>query len=93
MTMHGEIQHAVVTGGGGGIGAAIVTVLVQSGIKVSLLGRTLESLDRVLDRLGRPITARGVACNVANTIFVPLKELRHATHVVGSPGGPTCFRS
>ena len=65
MTMHREIQHAVVTGAGGGIGAAIVSILVQSGIKVSLFGRTLESLDRVLDHLGQPVTAQGVICDVA----------------------------
>ena len=65
MTMHGDIQHAVVTGAGGGIGTAIVSVLVQSGIKVSLLGRKIESLNTVLDGLGRPITAQAVICDVA----------------------------
>ena len=65
MTMHGDIQHAVVTGAGGGIGTAIVSVLVQSGIKVSLLGRKIESLNTVLDGLGRPTTAQAVICDVA----------------------------
>jgi NAD(P)-dependent dehydrogenase (short-subunit alcohol dehydrogenase family) len=65
MTMHGDIQHAIVTGAGGGIGTAIVSVLVQSGIKVSLLGRKIESLNTVLDGLGRPTTAQAVICDVA----------------------------
>lgn len=37
-------KHAVVTGGGTGIGAAIAHVLAGQGAKVTLMGRTLERL-------------------------------------------------
>src|SRR5262245_22096284 len=36
-------EHAVVTGASRGIGAAIARVLAQAGIRVSMLGRSLES--------------------------------------------------
>lgn len=46
------MRHALVTGAGSGIGAAIATALAQSGYRVSLLGRRLEALEN---------TARSVA--------------------------------
>ncbi len=42
MTIEGK--HAVVTGGGTGIGASIAATLVDSGAKVTIMGRTEESL-------------------------------------------------
>jgi len=63
--MHGDIQHALVTGAGGGIGAAIVAALVAADIKVSLMGRRRESLDKVLDDIDRPQTSQAVTCDVA----------------------------
>jgi NAD(P)-dependent dehydrogenase (short-subunit alcohol dehydrogenase family) len=65
MTMHRDIQHAVVTGAGGGIGSAIVAALVGADVKVSLLGRKLESLDKVLDDINRPQTSQAVTCDVS----------------------------
>ena len=44
MTLQG--QHALVTGGGRGIGAAISRALVQAGAKVTITGRSRESLER-----------------------------------------------
>lgn len=44
-------QHAVVTGGGTGIGAAIAQALAQEGAAVSLVGRRLEPLKETADRL------------------------------------------
>src|SRR5476651_2575921 len=38
-------RHALVTGGGRGIGASIVRTLVSHGAKVSLLGRTAATLE------------------------------------------------
>jgi NAD(P)-dependent dehydrogenase (short-subunit alcohol dehydrogenase family) len=65
MTIHRDIQHAVVTGAGGGIGSAIVAALVGAGVKVSLLGRKLESLDKVLDDIDSPQTSQAVTCDVS----------------------------
>jgi NAD(P)-dependent dehydrogenase (short-subunit alcohol dehydrogenase family) len=42
-------RHAVVTGAGRGIGAAIAQALVSAGAQVSLLGRTLSSLEQTAD--------------------------------------------
>jgi len=39
--------HALVTGGGSGIGAAIAKTLVDAGMRVTLLGRTLAPLQRL----------------------------------------------
>ena len=38
-------KHALVTGGGGGIGAAIACALVQAGARVTLVGRDAAKLD------------------------------------------------
>ena len=44
-------EHAVVTGAGRGIGAAIARALASQGAKVSLLGRNREQLDRIAAEL------------------------------------------
>lgn len=42
--------HAVVTGGGSGIGLAIATALSQAGADVSIMGRRQEALDRAVEQ-------------------------------------------
>jgi len=50
-------QHAVVTGGGRGIGAAIALALVRNGANVTLLGRTASTLrDQVGRLVMRPLS-------------------------------------
>jgi 3-hydroxybutyrate dehydrogenase len=47
-----EGRHALITGGGTGIGAAAAAHLHSAGAKVSLLGRRLEPLQQTAERLG-----------------------------------------
>ena len=56
-------RHALVTGGGRGIGASIVRSLAAQGAKVSMLGRTaatLETLAAELRQGGAQIVMFGV---------------------------------
>jgi NAD(P)-dependent dehydrogenase (short-subunit alcohol dehydrogenase family) len=52
MTSGLEGRHAVVTGAGRGIGAAIAGMLASRGARVSLLGRNRDSLERVCAEVG-----------------------------------------
>ncbi len=45
-------KHALVTGAGRGIGAAIATRLAQEGAQVTLLGRTADALNTLAQQLG-----------------------------------------
>src|ERR1043165_2109584 len=47
-----EGRHALITGGGTGIGAAAAAHLHAAGAKVSLLGRRLEPLQQAAERFG-----------------------------------------
>lgn len=44
-------RHALVTGGGRGIGASIVRALITQGARVSMLGRTAATLERLAQEL------------------------------------------
>jgi len=61
-------RHAVVTGGGRGIGAAVAQRLVAHGAQVSLLGRDLTTLERTAAALGNDTLA--VAADVADEASV-----------------------
>jgi NAD(P)-dependent dehydrogenase (short-subunit alcohol dehydrogenase family) len=52
MTSGLEGRHAVVTGAGRGIGAAIARMLAARGAKISLLGRNRDTLEEVCAKLG-----------------------------------------
>jgi NAD(P)-dependent dehydrogenase (short-subunit alcohol dehydrogenase family) len=45
-------KHALITGGGTGIGAATARALAAAGAKLSLLGRRVEALQQVADAIG-----------------------------------------
>ena len=47
-----EGRHALITGGGTGIGAAAAELLSAAGAKVSLLGRRVEPLQEVAEQVG-----------------------------------------
>jgi 3-hydroxybutyrate dehydrogenase len=49
-------RHALVTGAGSGIGAAIATALVEAGARVTLAGRRTEPLEALAEQLGRDRT-------------------------------------
>lgn len=63
-----EGRHAIVTGGGRGIGAAIATELARLGARLTLMGRDLAALRRhgktLADELGAEVTAQ--ECDVAD---------------------------
>jgi NAD(P)-dependent dehydrogenase (short-subunit alcohol dehydrogenase family) len=58
--------HAVVTGGGTGIGAAVARLLAAEGAKLTLVGRRREPLDAVAESLGGACVATAdVTCREA----------------------------
>ena len=57
-----EGRHALITGGGTGIGAAAATHLNAAGAKVSLLGRRIEPLEALAESLG----GTAVKCDVTD---------------------------
>src|SRR5215211_8423490 len=57
-----EGRHALITGGGTGIGAAAAELLGAAGAKVSLLGRRVEPLQEVASRVG----AAALRCDVTD---------------------------
>jgi NAD(P)-dependent dehydrogenase (short-subunit alcohol dehydrogenase family) len=63
MTRPLDGQHAVVTGGGRGIGAAIASALAAEGAKLTLLGRNQAQLQ---DKAAMLTMAQAIRCDVAN---------------------------
>ena len=59
-----ETRHAIVTGGGRGIGAAIATRLSAMGARITLMGRDEEVLAKHATTLGEG--ARSIACDVSD---------------------------
>jgi NAD(P)-dependent dehydrogenase (short-subunit alcohol dehydrogenase family) len=72
--MSGWLQgrHVVVTGGGGGLGAAIATALAADGADVTLMGRTLATLEKQVRALQRSSTRRAsaIACDISDAASV-----------------------
>jgi NAD(P)-dependent dehydrogenase (short-subunit alcohol dehydrogenase family) len=60
-------QHAVVTGGGRGIGAAIATELARLGADITVMGREQAALDQHAERLRAEfgVAASGIAVDVS----------------------------
>lgn len=62
-------KHAVVTGGGTGIGAAIAEALAGQGANVTLMGRTMQSLEAEAARIPAG-QARACAADVTDPVSV-----------------------
>lgn len=57
-------EHAIVTGGGRGIGAAISSALVELGARVTVMGRDRAVLEKHAKSLGK--NAKAIACDVSD---------------------------
>lgn len=65
-------RHAIVTGGGRGIGAAIATELARLGARVTVMGRNVTALERHAKTLARDFDteAAALSCDVADADVV-----------------------
>ena len=70
MTDSLRTEHVVVTGAGRGIGAAIAHALAPKGAKISLLGRTRESLDKVAAELGAGVETLVAVADVTDSASI-----------------------
>lgn len=61
-------RHAVITGGGSGIGAAVARQLLEQGLRVTLMGRSLERLQAQQQALGPEVGIQ--ACDVGDEASV-----------------------
>ena len=79
-------KHAVVTGGGRGIGAAIAAELARLGAAVTLMGRTRSELERHAAAIGARFEVRtaAVACDVTDEEEVT-RAFAAASDALGEP--------
>ena len=79
-------QHAIVTGGGRGIGAAISARLAQLGARVTIMGRDLDLLERHAKSIGEKGTA--IACDVTDAQSIRAAfERAGAAHILINNAG------
>jgi NAD(P)-dependent dehydrogenase (short-subunit alcohol dehydrogenase family) len=77
-------KHALVTGGGRGIGAAIATALAAEGARITLLGRNRNALAQHAYTLPESAEAHVVVADVANASAVA-EAFEHARARHGDP--------
>src|SRR5579884_2564639 len=76
-------RHALITGGGTGIGAAAAAHLAAAGARVTLVGRRLEPLEEIAERIGGAATRCDVtdpeqvarAFDIARAAYGPIEIL------------------
>ncbi|MGR3913296.1 MAG: SDR family oxidoreductase [Gammaproteobacteria bacterium] len=79
-------KHALVTGGGSGIGFAIAETLAAAGARLTLLGRSADALEQAAARIAKTsgVDARGFACDISQ-----LDEIeRRAAALADAHGAP-----
>lgn len=64
------MKHALITGAGSGIGAAIAMTLAGNACRVSLLGRRLDALEATAASIGRPDHCLSLVCDVTDEASV-----------------------
>lgn len=79
-----EGRHAVVTGGGRGIGAAVAEALAGAGARLTVMGRRLDALAAEAEKLRRSTQAQAIEVDVAEPESVEL-AFAHAAHTFGPP--------
>jgi NAD(P)-dependent dehydrogenase (short-subunit alcohol dehydrogenase family) len=72
-------RHALITGGGTGIGAAAAEHLAAAGAMITLLGRRLEPLEQIADKVNGAATS----CDVTNP-----EQLERAFEIARTAYGP-----
>lgn len=61
-----DFTHAVVTGGGSGIGEAIAKALLDQGLSVTIMGRSLDRLEQAASKLQTPDRLFLQTCDVTS---------------------------
>jgi NAD(P)-dependent dehydrogenase (short-subunit alcohol dehydrogenase family) len=84
-------QHAVVTGGGSGIGAAIAQALCEAGSQVTLMGRNADKLQGKATELGAAYQVADVTDreSVATAFAAAAKQHGPVTILVNNAGAAT----
>lgn len=63
-------RHALVTGAGKGIGAAIASALANEGARVTLLGRHVDAVQAMAARLPASAAAQVIVCDISDSAAV-----------------------
>lgn len=85
-------HHALITGGGSGIGAAIAARLAQDGVRLTLVGRTLAKLEKTAQSLPNAHAIAADATNeddVARAFDAAVKHFGPVTILINNAGGAT----